>query len=65
MPRKLEPRRPGPDINDEPSDLPEAARHELVAEAATIFGEEAARDLAAHLRVPFEAHAADVQHPTA
>lgn len=39
--------------------MAETERHELVAEAAAIFGEEAARDLASHLRVPFEAHAPD------
>ena len=51
------PNRPGPlpDLDDEPTDLTEPARHELVAEAAVIFGEEAARDLAALLRIPFEA----------
>ncbi|MCJ2068948.1 hypothetical protein MKK75_09055 [Methylobacterium sp. J-030] len=39
-------------------------RAELVAEAAEIFGEEAARELAAHLRIPFEAcrPAADAPH---
>lgn len=51
--RKPEPRRPGPDHDDE-TDLAEPARRELVAEAATIFGEEAARELADLLRVPFE-----------
>jgi hypothetical protein len=55
MPRKPEPRRPGPILDDEPSDLTEPARHELVAEAAAVFGEEAARELAGRLRVPFEA----------
>ena len=30
------------------------ARHELVVEAAAIFSEEAARELAGLLRVPFE-----------
>ncbi|MHB2204914.1 hypothetical protein [Methylobacterium sp. CM6257] len=55
MPRKPEPRRPGPDLDEEPSDLNEPARHELVTEAAATFGEEAARELAALLRVPFEA----------
>ncbi|GJE14449.1 hypothetical protein FOHLNKBM_5524 [Methylobacterium longum] len=53
--RKPEPRRPGPDHDDEPSDLTMAARRELVVEAALIFGEEAACELAGHLRVPFEA----------
>ena len=55
MPRRTpEPRRPGPDIDDEPSDLAEPARHELVAEAALVFGEEAARELAGRLGVLFE-----------
>jgi hypothetical protein len=48
------PRRPGPDLDDE-TDLTELARFELVAEAAAVFGEEAARELAVLLRVPFEA----------
>lgn len=57
-------RRPGPDHHtDDETDMTEPTRAELVAEAAAIFGEEAARDLAAHLRVPFEAHAADAQNP--
>ena len=51
--RKPEPRRPGPDLDDE-TDLPEPARHELVAGAAAIFGEAAARELPGLLRVPFE-----------
>lgn len=46
---------PGPNVDDEPTDLTEPARHELVSEAAAIFGEEAARELAHHLRVSFEA----------
>jgi hypothetical protein len=48
------PGRPGPDIDDEPSDLNEPARREMVIEATAVFGEEAGRDLAALLRVPFE-----------
>jgi hypothetical protein len=52
--RTSETRRPGPSGDDEPTDLTEPARHELVAEAAAIFGEEAARELAGLLRVPFE-----------
>lgn len=55
MPRKSEPRASGPYIDDEPSDLSEPARRELVAEAAEIFGEEDARELAKLLQVPFEA----------
>lgn len=56
MPRpKPKSRRPGPDHHDDETDLSEPARHELVAEAAVIFGEEAARELAGHLGVPFEA----------
>lgn len=47
------PRRPGPDPEDD-TDLDEPARHELVIEATAVFGEEAGRDLAALLRVPFE-----------
>ncbi|WP_279602831.1 hypothetical protein [Methylobacterium sp. E-046] len=35
--------------------MSEAVRHELVAEAAETFGEEAGRELAEMLRVPFEA----------
>lgn len=59
-------RRLGPDHHpDDDSNMAETDRHELVAEAAAIFGEEAARDLAAHLRVPFEAHAAAVQNTIA
>ena len=54
--RKLDPCRPGPDHHpDDDTDMTEPARAELVAEAATIFGEEAARELAELLRVPFEA----------
>lgn len=49
-----DPRRPGPDTDEEPTDLTEPARHELVVEAASIFGEEAARELADLLGVPFE-----------
>ncbi|WP_139239564.1 MULTISPECIES: hypothetical protein [unclassified Methylobacterium] len=52
--RAPERRRPGPDLDDE-TDLTEPARHELVAQAALIFGEEAARELAGHPGVPFEA----------
>lgn len=51
--RKSDPRRPGPDLDDE-TDLAEPARHELVAEAAAIFGEEAGRELAKMRRVSFE-----------
>lgn len=57
MPRNPDPRRPGPDHHpDDDSHMAEAERHELVAEAAAIFGPEAAADLAAVLRVPFEGH---------
>ena len=45
---------PLPALDDE-TDLSEPARHEMVAEAVAIFGEEAARELAGRLRVPFEA----------
>ncbi|WP_187278636.1 hypothetical protein [Methylobacterium sp. WL64] len=55
MPSQLQPRRLGPHHDDEPIDLSELSRHELVAEAVAIFGEEAARELARHLGVPFEA----------
>ena len=44
---------PSPDL-DEVTDLSEPARHEMVFEAAAIFGAEAARELANRLRVPFE-----------
>lgn len=44
---------PLPDLDDE-TDLSEPARHEMVAEAVVIFGEEAARELAGRLRVPFD-----------
>lgn len=54
--RKSDPRRPGPDHHpDDDSGMAETERHELVAEAAAIFGPEAAAELAASLRVPFEA----------
>ena len=56
MPRKPLPYCLGPDFDDEPTDLTEPDRHEIVREAAAIFGEEAARELAGHLRVPFEAY---------
>jgi hypothetical protein len=59
------PRRPGPDLDDEPSDLTEPARHELVAEAALISGEEAARELAGHLGVPLEACRPHANHSAA
>lgn len=56
MPRNLNPRRPGPDHHpDDDSSMAEIERHELVAEAAAIFGPEAAAELAVVLRVPFEA----------
>lgn len=38
-----------PDLDDEPTDLAEPDRREIVAEAALTFGEDAARELAAHL----------------
>jgi len=45
----------GPDHHDdEPSDLSELAHAELVVEAAETFGEEAAREMAERLGVPFE-----------
>ena len=54
--RKPDPRRPGPDHHPaDETDMSEALRHELVAEAAATFGEEAGRELADLLRVPFEA----------
>jgi hypothetical protein len=65
VPRRLGvaamPHRPGPlsDMNDEPTDLTEPARHELVAEAAVIFGHDAARELAALLRISFEGAVAE------
>lgn len=56
MPRNLNPRRPGPDHHPEDdSNMAETERHELVAEATAIFGPEAAAELTATLRVPFEA----------
>lgn len=57
MSRTFDPRRPGPDCEGAAYeiDMSEPARAELVAEALAIFGEEAARDLARLLRVPFEA----------
>lgn len=55
MPRKPDPRRPGPDRHpDDDTDMSETVRHELVAEAAVTFGEEAGRELAEMLRLPFE-----------
>ncbi|MCJ2023939.1 hypothetical protein [Methylobacterium sp. J-067] len=51
---------PSPDL-DEDTDLSEPARHEMVSEAAAIFGEEAARELANRLRVPFEPYTAEPQ----
>ena len=54
--RKPDPRRPCPDHHpDDDSNMAETERHELVAEAAATFGEEAGRELADLLRVPFEA----------
>jgi hypothetical protein len=51
MPRNL-----GPDHHpDDEFSMTEPTRAELVAEAAAVFGEDAARELAGHLRVPFEA----------
>ena len=51
--RKPEPRRPGPDHHpDDDTHMAETERHELVTEAAAIFGSEAAAELAATLRVP-------------
>jgi hypothetical protein len=65
MPRRTpEPRRPGPAPDDE-TDLTEAARQELVTEAAATFGEEAARELAGLLRVPFETCRPHADHPVA
>ena len=60
--RKPDPRRPGPenDLDDE-TDLLEPARRELVVEAVAIFGEEAGRELAEMLRVPFETSRPEVQ----
>ncbi|MCJ2020161.1 hypothetical protein MKK84_22470, partial [Methylobacterium sp. E-065] len=57
-----DPRRPGPE-NDpaDDSNMAETERHELVAEAAAIFGPEAAAELAATLRVPFEASQPEVR----
>lgn len=46
-------RGPCPDLDDE-TDLSESARHEMVAEAVAIFGEDAARELAGRLRVSFD-----------
>lgn len=52
---KPDPRRPGPDHHpDDDTSMAEPERYELVAEAAAIFGEEAARELAGLLRVQFE-----------
>ena len=56
MPRKSEPRPPGPDHHpDDDTDMSEPARAELVVEALAVFDEDAARELAGHLRVSFEA----------
>lgn len=53
--RSSEPRRPGPDPHpDDDTDMTVPARAELVADALTVFGEEAARELADLLGVPFE-----------
>jgi hypothetical protein len=60
--RKPDPRRPGPDHHpDDDSSMAETERHELVAEAAAIFGSEAAAELAASLRVPFGAPKPEAQ----
>jgi hypothetical protein len=60
--RKSDPRRPGPDHHpDDDTNMAETERHELVAEAAAIFGPEAAAELAATLRVPFEASHPEVR----
>ncbi|MCJ2020514.1 hypothetical protein MKK84_24305 [Methylobacterium sp. E-065] len=53
--RKPDPRRPGPDhYPDDDWSMSEPVRLELVAETAAIFGEEAARELAGLLCVPFK-----------
>ena len=57
MPRQLG---PDPKLDDE-TDMSEPTRAELVAEALAVFGEEAARELAGHLRVPFEVCQPEVQ----
>ncbi|MBE7245310.1 MAG: hypothetical protein INR63_10170 [Actinomycetospora chiangmaiensis] len=60
--RKPDPRRPGPDhYPDDETDMSETVRHELVAEAAATFGEEAGRELAVLLRVPFETFRPEAQ----
>jgi len=62
MPRKSKPRRPGPDHHpDDDTEMSGADRAGLVAEAAQTFGEEAARELAGLLHVPFEACQQEVQ----
>ena len=40
---------------DEETDLTETGRREIVTEAFHTFGEEAARELASHFAVPFDA----------
>lgn len=57
MPRKPDPDRPGSDCEGAANkiDMSEPTRADLVAEALSIFGQEAARELARLLRVPFEA----------
>ena len=62
MPRKLTPRRPGPDHHpDDDTDMSEPVKHELVAEAAATFGKEAARELAGLLRVPLDSCSSEPQ----
>lgn len=48
-------------LADDPTDLTTDARRELVAEAFCTFGEEAARELADHLRVGFDACADEIR----
>lgn len=48
-------------LADDPTDLTAEARRELVAEAFYTHSEEAARELAEHLRVSFDACAEEIR----
>ena len=55
-----EPNAPAFILADDPTDLTAEARRDLIAEAFCTFGEEAARELAEHYRIPFDSCADEI-----